>query len=426
MLLALPAWAAPSLVGTIGYEEAHRALTIETTGAPVVRTKRLHNPDRLVIDLLDAELSGLANRDAVVPSRRIRGFRAVQYSLHPSVVRLIVELRPGVEPLVEVRQVAGRVTLVLADPPLPKGERDLETMPPADFQVAPPPTPAPTPTPLLGPISWIAATASPVPMPTPAPSVAPTPEPLAAWPSPEPTVTPPPEFLAPGSEDRVIARPRKGFGSTVMLRWQQVEALEDYKSPAGPVFAYPAGFNGVELRHWVHPWVGFGLDSRVLTYDVAAEGVHQNRTDLMVLPELVLRYPVWDGALEPEASLGYMGRHVTVLSTKPGNTLPFSPTQFYHGPALGLGVRWRLLPALSLGLQYQILPSVGGNLFRDFGSLDYGTVFPLFQSRYALAIMFDAGPAFVSLGYSDETSRNQGIGYTQGISGILLGAGLRY
>ncbi|HEY9856305.1 MAG TPA: hypothetical protein V6D05_11240, partial [Stenomitos sp.] len=263
------------------------------------------------------------------------------------------------------------------------------------------------------------------PAPTPTPS--PTPRPVAAWPSPAPTVTPPPEFLAPVPEEREIVRPKDpGFGSTVMLRWQQVESLQDYKGAPGPVFAYPAGINGVELRHWVRPWVGFGLDSRALTFDVAAEGVHQNRTDLMVMPQLVLRYPILGGALEPEAQLGYMGRHVTVLSTKPGDTLPFSPTQFYHGPTAGLGLRYRMLPMLSLGLQYQVLPLVGGSLFRDFGSLDYGTIFPLFQSRFTIALMFDVRPAYITLGYSDETSRNSGIGYTEVISGILLGVGLRY
>ncbi|HEY9857111.1 MAG TPA: AMIN domain-containing protein, partial [Stenomitos sp.] len=131
LALAHPAWAAPSQVGSVRYEEARHALTIETSGAPVVQTKRLLNPDRLVIDLLDAELSGLANREAAVPSRKIRGFRAVQYSLTPSVVRLIVELKPGVDPLVEVRQVSGRITVTLADSPLPTGEKDLETLPPS-------------------------------------------------------------------------------------------------------------------------------------------------------------------------------------------------------------------------------------------------------------------------------------------------------
>lgn len=427
LALVHPAWAAPSLVGNVRYDEGRHALTLETTGTPEVKTKRLLNPDRLVIDVLDAELSGMANREALVASRKIRGFRAIQYSLNPGMVRLIVELKPGVEPLVAVRQVAGRVTVTLADPPPPKGEKDLETLPPPDLIVAAPlpvasPEPvAPVATPSAAPVLVVAATPAPAPTAPPRP----TPLPVVAWPSPEPAITPPPEFLAPASQE-VVRRQDPGFGSTVMLRWQQVETLEDYGSAAGPVFAYPAGINGIELRHWVQPWVGFGLDSRALTYDVAAEGVHQNRTDLMVMPELVFRYPFLGGILEPEAHLGYMGRHVTVQSTKPGNTLPFSPTQFYHGPTVGAGLRFRMLPALSLALQYQALPLVGGNLFRNFGSLDYGTIFPLFQSRYSIALMFDLAPAYVTLGYSDETSRNRTLNYTQAITGILLGVGVRY
>ncbi len=435
LILALthPVLAAPSLVGNVRYDDTRHALTIDTTGSPTVKTKRLLNPDRLVIDVLDSELSGLANRQATITSRKIQGFRAIQYSLNPGVVRLVVELKPGVEPLVAVRQVAGRVTVTLADSPPPKGEKDLETLPPSDLLVS---APVPTPTPTVVPV---AATASPLvlaPSPAPVVVVAPSPEPTPtppparptprpAWPSPEPAVTPPPEFTNPGPGE-VVRRRDPGFGSTVMVRWQQVETLEDYGSSAGPVFAYPAGLNGVEVRHWMQPWVGFGLDSRAMTFDIAAEGVHQHRTDLMVLPEMVFRYPFLGGALEPEVHLGYMGRHVTVVSTKPGSTLPFSPTQFYHGPTLGAAVRYRLLPALSISVQYQALPLVGGSLFRNFGSVDYGSIFPLFQQRYAIALTYDLAPAFVTLGYSDETSRNRAINYTQALTGILLGVGVRY
>lgn len=448
LAMPAPAHAAASYVGAVRYDDAKRAFTIETSGMPLVQTKRLVNPDRLVIDVSDAVLAVTALREQAVASRKIRGFKVSQVAGTPELVRVVVELQPKVEPLIAVRQSPGRLTITLEQPPVPKGERELETLPPvAENLRLPDPEPVALPSAPPRPVKQAAGTRTSPPegsevqaneqeavvkasapqRPAPVqladrpatPAWSPTPAPApSGWQRPDlaPIVVDPP------AEETEEAPPEKvdwGFGSTVMLRWQQVEALDDYGAASGPVFGYPAGINGVELRHWVMPWLGFGLDSRFLTYDLAAEGVSLNRTDLMVLPGLVARYPLLEGRIEPTLQLGYMARQITAYSQTIGATLPFAPTQFHHGLALGLGGRFRLLPALSLRLDYQLLPSVGGNVFQGFGS-----IFPVSQSRYTAELMFDVGPGYLSVGYAGDAAR--GTGYSQFINGILAGAGWRY
>ena len=406
--LSRPAWAV-SMFGRVYYDEPHRTLMVETSGMPLVQTKRLINPDRLVVDVMDAMLPSFQTQMSTVRSRRIRNYLAMQVSQSPNVVRIVIELQSGIEPMVKVRQVPGSLALTIDDPPAPTGERDLETLP----QVDPLPSAAPvlvgtteTPAPLPGPTAAPLPIETPIPLPTATPAHTPPPPPAPV------SVVPP-------------SRKPQGFGSTLLLRWQQGEALDDYGAPTGAVFAYPTGFNGLELRNWNIPWLGFGLDSRFLNYDEAAEGARTNRTDLMVLPELVVRYPFWDGRIEPEASLGYLGRQVNVYANQTGKTFPFSPTQFYDGLAFGLGGRVRLLPPVSLAVSYQYLPAVGGGLFRGLG-IDYGTVFPLTETRWSAALQFDLGPSYTEIGYSEDSSKNRSIGFAQSFTGIFAGLGWRY
>lgn len=394
-------------MGSVVYDEGRQTLVIEASGVPQVQTRRLMNPDRVLIDLYDSTLAKMAPSPLSVRSRKIRNYRVIQYD--PSIVRIVIELLPGIEPLVALRQKPGQVAVILDDPLPSKGEKELETLPPLDFvaqqsDLPPAPKPMPTRAPVL-----------PAPMPSPKATPTPLPEQQMAWPS-EATFGAP-EGMGPKME---------GFGSSVMLRWQQVEALEDYHAATGPVFGYPTGINGVEVRHWFLPFLGFGLDSRVLTYNLTVEGIRQNRTDLMLLPQLVARYPLFGGILDPEVSLGYLGRHLTNSSALPGSSLPFAPTAFYHGLSAGVGGRLRLAPAVSLALDYQYRPTVGGNLFQNFGTMDYGTIFPLLESRFEVALRYDLGPGFVSVGYSDQTSKSRSIPYSQVISGVLAGVGLRY
>lgn len=408
-MAAAPSWAT-SAVGLVVFDAGRQALVIEASGVPQVQSKRLLNPDRLVIDLYDSTLAKMMPPPTSVQSRKIRSYRVLQYNA--SIVRIVVELQPGVDPLVALHQKPGQVTITLDDPLPSKGEKDLETLPPLELSVrAPEPMPRPTPRPTLAPV---------LPSPTPAPILKATPVPEApiAWPSEAP-------FDSPEALPRVAPK-REGFGSSVMLRWQQVEALEDYKAATGPVFGYPTGLNGVEVRHWFLPFLGFGLDSRLMTYDLTVEGIRQNRTDVMIVPQLVGRYPLLGGIIEPEVSLGYLGRHLTNSSALPGSSLPFSPTAFHHGWSLGGGGRLRLAPAVSLVLDYQYRPSVGGNLFKNFGTMDYGTVFPLLESRYEVALRYDVGAGFVAIGYSDQTSKSRVISYSQVIAGVLAGGGWRY
>lgn len=411
-LLALPAFAAGMQVLAVRYDEGSQTLIMDTTGEPRVNVKRLHSPDRLVVDVLDA---GLKQVPVTVtqPGRKIRGFRTGSVTA-PEGTRIVVELQPGIEPLVAIRQAPGRVALSLNDAPLPRGERDLETLPPPDLLsefVLPEPTPAPTVAPTPRPLPVIE-----VPVVAPVATLEPTP--LAGEP-PWPVVEQP----------RVVRddlRGRPDFGSTVTLRWAQLETLEDYRLGSGPIFAYPAGINGLEWRHWWGTYLGMGLDGRMLSYDEATAGTRQNRSEIALLPTLAVRLPLAGGALEPELHVGYMGRHITVYSLQLGAGPAFAPTQFHYGPAVGGALRARLLPALSFHARVQYLPTIGGNLYGNFKDQSFGSIFFLSQLRYMAEFQVDMGPAYWSLGYQSELTSSTRAQYSATFAGLRVGFGWRY
>jgi hypothetical protein len=76
-------------------------------------------------------------------------------------------------------------------------------------------------------------------------------------------------------------------------------------------------------------------------------------------------------------------------------------------------------------VSYQYLPAVGGGLFRGLG-IDYGTVFPLTETRWSAALQFDLGPSYTEIGYSEDSSKNRSIGFAQSFTGIFAGLGWRY
>lgn len=406
-----PAWASTCQLGAIRFDEASQTLFLETSGSPIVSVKRERAPDRLVIDLADAAWRG-GPQTVPLPGREILGYRTVSTPGAPEGARVILELQPGVEPMVAIRQLAGRVAVTLGEAPLPKGERDLETLPPTDlwgatFSVEPSPTPTPTPSPLVLPVASAPAS----------------PEPPLATASSRPVEPPWPVTEAPSVITEEL-RSRTDFGSTLLLRWQQLETLETYG--AGPaIFAYPTGLNGVEWRHWWGPYLGFGLEGRILNYDEATAGTRQNRTDLMLLPELAARMPLLGGRLEPEVTVGYMARQVNVLSSQSGSGAAFAPTQFHYGPMVGTGLRMRLLPSLSLGLGLQYLPVVGGNLYHNFGDQSFGNIFFLSTWRYQADLMVDIARAYLLFGYGDETTHSDRQ-YQAVFSGLRGGVGWRY
>ena len=411
LLAESPAWAIAT-VSKVTYDDARQTFFIETTGSPQVSTRRLINQDRLVIEIANARLSRRGPSFVRVSSHEIRAYRLSQ--LTPTVVRIAVDLLPWDEPKIVQHRMPGEVSIALVEAAVPTGETDLETLPPLNLPEpmihVPPSQPRPTPEP-------IAPLVLPAPTPTPAPASASAP---LAWP------VSPQEIPEMASAAPAIASKVRDFGSTIMLRWQQAEVVQDYGASTGPVFGYPTGVNGVELRQWASPWLGFGLDSRYLGYYLTVEGVRQSRTDLMLEPQIVARYPLLGDRLEPEVSLGYLIRQVSAYSALPGSSIPFSPTAFYNGMSWGIGGRVRLAPSVALQLDYELRPAIGGNLFSDFGTMNYGNIFPLVEARYEIALQYDLGPGFLTIGYSNMTAQNRGIGYSEAISGILAGGGLRY
>jgi len=534
-LLPVPALAAPANVSGMTYDESQRQISVNLAGTVSVRTQRIKNPDRLVIDLSEARLPlGQAIPIVQPRSSRIRSIRMGQNSYLPPVVRLVVDLTPGFEPMVKINQTNGKLLITLANPAPPQGERDLESLPgfplqggdpvridppfvaPADAPIpgavtrmpaplplpvpspapprpaptpqpvpraavpkptqatprpvwTPPPVPGwvprPTPTPTPGephsapPVSGTPVSGSPVSAPAaPQPSPSATPDPFRPWsppamatPAPGPASAPAgakPATGKPASEspasgpsesgkspsEQVPAetdvsetvesvlpldrRPTASMGSSFQLRWQQIETLEDYGGPA-PSFAYPAGINGFDFEHWFMPYVGAGLDARVLFYDLSVESVRQHRTDATLGSFLALRYPL--GFLEPSLRAGYMGRSVTVESETTGTTVPFSPLQTYYGPSVTGRLKVTVLPGLGLDLHGKLLPSTQGSLYPGFPSIH-----PLSGQGWGASLVTDILQGYVSLGYNSEHLTNADGTFKQTFSGITLGIGMRY
>lgn len=514
-LLAPPALAAPANVSGMTFDAKQQAIAIGLAGTVSVRTQRVKNPDRLVIDLTEARLPLGQPIPIVQPkSSRIRSIRMGQNTYVPAVVRVVVDLLPGFEPMVKIAQSGGKLVITLANPAPPQGERDLESLPgfpppgaapsrpspiiappdtplpevmtrvpssPPNPAIPPtPPTPEPvaTPRPLWTPPpvpGWVSKPAPvpaepvsappaslppsrPVPRPTeaattgsapivlipddvrpqaPKPSPSAAADPFSPWspqplPSPSPTAptgngTPAGSGMPAAEEPETEAsesvlpperRPSESLGSTFQLRWQQVETLEEYGAPA-PSFAYPAGVNGFDLEHWFMPYVGAGLDARILFYDLTVESVRQHRSDAMLGSFVALRYPF--GILEPSLRAGYMGRSVTVESESTGTTFPFSPMQTYYGPTLTGRLKVALLPGLGLDLHGKLLPGTQGSLYPGFPS-----IYPLSGRGWGASLVTDVLNGYVSLGYATEQQGNADGTFRQTFSGITLGAGMRY
>ncbi len=465
-LLPMAALAAPANVSGMSYDEAQRRITIGLAGTVSVRTQRVKHPDRLVIDLSEARLPLGQPIPIVQPkSTRIRSIRMGQNSYVPAVVRLVVDLMPGFEPMVTINQSSGKLMITLANPAPPQGERDLESLPgfpppgatpkpaapkpetavPDPMPAAPNPTataprpmwtpppvprwvPPSTPTPPPGnPVSRSPVSGPPVSGPPtviipedvrpsqpkdPAPSV-PQPVAPAGDEAPQPSESDAPVSVLPAEH-----QPPSGFGSSFQLRWQQVETLEEYGGPAAS-FAYPAGINGFDFEHWFMPYVGAGLDARVLYYDLTVESVRQHRTDAALGSYVALRYPL--GIFEPSLRAGYSGRAVTVESESTGTTFPFSPLQTYYGPNVTGRLKVALLPGFGLDLYGKMLPGTQGALYPGFPSIH-----PLSGQGWGASLVTDLWRGYVSLGYATERLANAEASFTQTFSGITLGAGFRY
>jgi hypothetical protein len=213
-------------------------------------------------------------------------------------------------------------------------------------------------------------------------------------------------------------QPKASLGSSFQLRWQQIETLEEYGAPE-PSFAYPTGINGFDLEHWFMPFLGAGLDARVLIYDLTVESIRQHRTDTALGSYLALRYPL--GFLEPSLRAGYMGRSVAVESESTGTSFPFSPVQTYYGPTLGGRLKVSILPGFGLDLHGKFLPGMQGSLYPGFPA-----IFPLSGQGWGASLVTDIMRGYVSLGYTSEKAASSDASFTQTFSGISLGMGFRY
>ena len=90
---------------------------VDIEGAPEYRSFWVNNPDRLVLDLEDAELRVSAaelSRSDVHPL--IRQLRVAQYSFDPPIVRLVVETARNEGPI-EVTAASGGISVKLAPAP---------------------------------------------------------------------------------------------------------------------------------------------------------------------------------------------------------------------------------------------------------------------------------------------------------------------
>lgn len=261
-------------------------------------------------------------------------------------------------------------------------------------------------------------------MPTPTPVTDPFSMPPWGFPAePAPTASESPEPAEEASQaETVVAEERRysnPFGSSFQLRWQQIETLEEYGA-AEPSFAYPAGINGFDFEHWFLPYLGAGLDARILYYDLSVESVRQHRTDASMGTYLAVRYPLF-GILEPSLRAGYMGRSVTVESENTGTTFPFSPLQTYYGPTLSGRLKVAILPGFGLELHGKLLPSTQGALYPGFP-----TVHPLSGRGWGALLVTDLWGGYVSMGYVTERLENLEASFRQTFSGITMGMGFRY
>lgn len=180
------------------FEPDRHAVALTVGGPVTVSTRSLSNPPRLVVDIPKTQL--VRPKIAFVPQDSIvAGVRMAQYRVSPPIVRVVVDLHPGPEPVMAVQQQGGVLFLTFArlgpefglpavpPSPVPPPQKAAPTPPPA------PPTPDASPEELFAPLPEPAPPEE-QPSPIVPPSALPAPSPIAP-----PAAPPVPPRAAPAS-----------------------------------------------------------------------------------------------------------------------------------------------------------------------------------------------------------------------------------
>ena len=381
LVWASPAWAIPISVDKIRYDDATRRLSFDVTGPAEILTRQVDR--RLIFEMPDARIRGKTYA-GWPPSRRIRSIIVSEVAGNPPLVRIELFLAPGLDPQLSIQQAAGHVDITLSDPPPQAGERDLEA-----FPIAP-----------IGPMPAISDRSNRPPrirqavtVPTPPPS------PLRQTTQQPTPPVPPPQRPQPTYGMRAPEPIRNpGSKSYALLQIQQAEALEDI--PNARVVGFPTGPSGIEARQWFGTYFGAGGELRYYSW-TARGALTQARTEGLLIAEASGRFPIF-GWIEPDASLGLAVRFQAIDAA----------SQVDFTPLVGLGVRFQAPMGIDLRIWGQAFPLGLGQdgLYRLGGTL-----------------FVDAGPAIVSLGYSQDeiVDRRGPKGHTT-YGAVKLGTGFQW
>lgn len=448
-LLVAVSWAfiaEGSLAATVNqvyYDAKRNGIVIKFSGPIRASHRQIDGPNRLVIDLSNATMHGIT-RHFQVHKNAIKEVRTAQYSISPSVVRVVAELNSPIFPSLTARAGEIFVALNTSPEPMPKPSYEITLNPdpvlkpiatptpiPSVKPVATPrPKPRPTPTPVAeyyyppaeatySTIPTLPRREEPVatPMPTPTPIPLPTPEPVT---TPEPT---------PAVEESAEPTPTQCPRSS-SLQWlmQQIVVNEGYPITAedgtvngsGTTFGVLSDIRGLQWRHWLNDYVGLDMQGRYAIFNVLdkASGIPSQRTETIAQTALAFRLPL--AFFQPELQIGFR-YHDALVEANPdiqdANSYPALGNMKVMGPVAGIGARFQFFEPLALVISGQFTPMTTS-------SSDFSGITPLVEMKTSAGVLLDLNPIQLSLGGTMETV--MGASYTQTNSGVLLGAGFAY
>lgn len=396
VMLAWPsaAWGAiPVTVTRVAYDDSRRRLTLDVTGEAEIRARQVDR--RIILEIPDARLRGGPYSQAPT-GKRVRSILISQVAGNPPLVRIELLLVPGVEPLLSIQQSAGKIYVVLGDPPPPEGERDLERLPEVPRGALPrledrsarPERPAaravipPSPSPAMSPVR-----------PAQSPPTIPQPSPPPLRPE---TIAPMPPSAASPAPARPEAEPAPGSKSFVILSFQQSEFVEAI--PSKRLTGFPTGPAGLEIQQWVGDYLGLGLEVRYLSW-VGKGDFTADRQDGLAVVRLGARYPL--GFVEPELHLASLTRFQAM-----GPVSLWDP----FAPAVGGGVRFQVADALGLRVWGQYFPVGIGADPQAY--------------RAGATVFLGLGPMVMAVGYTHDDTTVLGGKVTADTA--VLGAGLQW
>lgn len=377
---------APVAIERIRYEEARRVLIIEGPRRPPLITRLLGAPERLEIDLPGCVL--LRPDLQVIGSlgRTLRKARVLPGAIAGGGVRLVLELVPGTVASVALRHEPRRVILALGAPAAATGEAVLAAR---------------------------AAPGAPSSLPTVSEGARP------EWVEEDDAASEVPRL------DRMWHWPRiVGAGSTVELRWHQLDDVEVDGTLSGPVFGTSTGLRDIRWRHWLWPNVGLGLRGTLVVHDLVYDLRRMSRTDWALVPDLAVRAIA--GPCEFELRGGYVLRSSRTDGVVPESLAASAPaltTAFLRGPTVGFTCRTRFTSALGFDAGIDWAPGL-----TDPVRAAELPQYPLSRTDWFAAFVVDVEPLTFRIGWEEAVSRGQPVAtlYRQTLSGLHVGLGLRY